>query len=177
MALTSAERQRRYRERLRAKLHIVDAGGVLTLAQQDAMVELAQAIAEIAEMPIPEDHRPTLEAVVLKAAQAWIELEVVSALGNYAPDDVRRLHALAADLEEKIEARHTLSPGDFTPRERALLSQLMAGKPNKLIARELEISEAVVKVHIRRIMRKLRVENRTQAALAIRDRCLDSARQ
>jgi DNA-binding NarL/FixJ family response regulator len=177
MALTSAERQRRYRERLRAKLHIVDAGGVLTLAQQDAMVELAQAIAEIAEMPIPEDHRPALEAAVLKAAQAWRELEDVSALGNYAPDDVRRIHTLAADLEKKVEARRILSPDEFTPRERALLSHLMAGKPNKLIARELEICEGTVKIHIRRLMRKLRVENRTQAALAIRDRCLDSARQ
>jgi len=53
----------------------------------------------------------------------------------------------------------------FTPRELAVLTHLRDGKPNKLIARELAICEGTVKIYIRRIMKKLRVENRTQAAL------------
>jgi DNA-binding NarL/FixJ family response regulator len=58
-----------------------------------------------------------------------------------------------------------MAAASFTPRELAVLSHLKDGKPNKLIARELAICEGTVKIHIRRIMKKLRVENRTQAAL------------
>jgi len=40
------------------------------------------------------------------------------------------------------------------------------GKPNKLIARELGLSQSTVKVHMRSVFRKLGVQNRTEAALA-----------
>jgi DNA-binding NarL/FixJ family response regulator len=53
----------------------------------------------------------------------------------------------------------------FTPRQLAVISHLRDGKSNKLIARELTICEGTVKLHVRRIMRKLGVANRTQAAL------------
>jgi two-component system nitrate/nitrite response regulator NarL len=46
-----------------------------------------------------------------------------------------------------------------------VISHLRDGKSNKLIARELTICEGTVKLHVRRIMRKLGVANRTQAAL------------
>ena len=39
------------------------------------------------------------------------------------------------------------------------------GYPNKVIARRLEIGEATVKVHVKAILRKLNVQNRTQAAI------------
>jgi two-component system nitrate/nitrite response regulator NarL len=41
----------------------------------------------------------------------------------------------------------------------------MEGAPNKVIARKLEVAEATVKVHIKAILRKIRVANRTQAAM------------
>jgi two-component system nitrate/nitrite response regulator NarL len=41
----------------------------------------------------------------------------------------------------------------------------MQGAPNKVIARKLEVAEATVKVHIKAILRKIRVANRTQAAM------------
>lgn len=53
----------------------------------------------------------------------------------------------------------------FTPREIEILEGLKNGKPNKIIAHELKISESTAKVHIRHIMGKLSVTNRTQAAL------------
>jgi DNA-binding NarL/FixJ family response regulator len=59
---------------------------------------------------------------------------------------------------------HTAAPS-FTPRELAVISRLKDGKSNKLIARELAITEGTVKIYIRSIMKKLGVENRTQAAL------------
>ena len=46
-----------------------------------------------------------------------------------------------------------------------MISRLRNGKSNKLIARELTITEGTVKLHVRRIMKKLGVENRTQVAL------------
>jgi DNA-binding NarL/FixJ family response regulator len=63
------------------------------------------------------------------------------------------------------ESPEHLDAANFTRRELAVLSHLRDGKPNKLIARELAICEGTVKIYIRRIMKKLRVENRTQAAL------------
>jgi DNA-binding NarL/FixJ family response regulator len=62
------------------------------------------------------------------------------------------------------EARRTELRG-LTPSEQRVLELLKKGKPNKVIARELEIEETTVKVHVRRIMKKLNAANRTQAAL------------
>ena len=50
-------------------------------------------------------------------------------------------------------------------RETSILHLLMQGTSNKLIARQLVIAEATVKVHIKAILRKLRLRNRTQAAM------------
>ena len=44
-------------------------------------------------------------------------------------------------------------------------SILMQGEPNKIIARQFDITEATVKVHIKAILRKICVRNRTQAAV------------
>jgi DNA-binding NarL/FixJ family response regulator len=55
-----------------------------------------------------------------------------------------------------------VSSNQFTPSELAILDRLKVGKTNKIIAHELGVSESTVKVHIGRIMRKLKVTNRTQ---------------
>jgi two-component system nitrate/nitrite response regulator NarL len=49
--------------------------------------------------------------------------------------------------------------------EKVILSCLADGSSNRVIARKLGIAEATVKVHVRAILRKIRVRNRTQAAL------------
>ena len=53
----------------------------------------------------------------------------------------------------------------LSPREKEILSHLVAGHSNKRIARHLDIAEATVKVHLKSVQRKIRVENRTQAAI------------
>jgi len=53
----------------------------------------------------------------------------------------------------------------LSPREHAILEYLMRGASNKVIARELAIAEATVKVHVKSLLRKVRVNNRTQAAM------------
>jgi DNA-binding CsgD family transcriptional regulator len=60
-----------------------------------------------------------------------------------------------------------LSDGpDLTERQRQVLALLLQGKPNKLISRELGLAQGTVKIHITAILKKLKVANRTQAALA-----------
>jgi len=65
-----------------------------------------------------------------------------------------------------LNARAAPDPlAPFSPREREVLELLVAGLPNKLIARRLEISEKTVKSHLTKIFRELDVSDRTQAAL------------
>jgi DNA-binding NarL/FixJ family response regulator len=54
----------------------------------------------------------------------------------------------------------------LTERQKAVLEHLSRGDSNKLIARQLGIRDGTVKVHVRHIMRKLGVANRTQVAIA-----------
>jgi two-component system nitrate/nitrite response regulator NarL len=53
----------------------------------------------------------------------------------------------------------------LSPRELAILRCLIEGNSNKNIARKIDIAEATVKVHVKAILRKIRVQNRTQAAI------------
>ncbi len=65
-----------------------------------------------------------------------------------------------------LTARTRPDPLDgLSAREREVLLALVAGLPNKLIARRLEISEKTVKTHLTSIFRALGVTDRTQAAL------------
>lgn len=54
---------------------------------------------------------------------------------------------------------------DLSPRELQILRCLVAGQANKLIARDLNITEGTVKVHIKRLLKKINARNRTQAAI------------
>jgi DNA-binding NarL/FixJ family response regulator len=54
---------------------------------------------------------------------------------------------------------------ELTPREREVLALLADGLPNKLIARQLDISEKTVKAHLTNIFQRIGVSDRTQAAL------------
>jgi DNA-binding NarL/FixJ family response regulator len=53
----------------------------------------------------------------------------------------------------------------LSPREKSILRYLIEGDSNKSIARKIDITEATVKVHVKAILRKIRVHNRTQAAI------------
>lgn len=63
-----------------------------------------------------------------------------------------------------VTSEDTISP-QLSPREKAILSCLIEGDSNKCIARKIDIAEATVKVHVKAILRKIRVQNRTQAAI------------
>ncbi|MBR1279934.1 response regulator transcription factor [Bradyrhizobium sp. AUGA SZCCT0283] len=53
----------------------------------------------------------------------------------------------------------------LSPREKSIMQCLISGDSNKCIARKIDIAEATVKVHVKAILRKIRVQNRTQAAI------------
>ena len=55
----------------------------------------------------------------------------------------------------------------LTPRQKDVLALLLQGKPNKLIARELNLSVETVKDHVAAVLRALNVSSRTQAVLAV----------
>lgn len=58
---------------------------------------------------------------------------------------------------------------NLTDRETQVLKGLTEGKSNKEIARDLDLSEPTIKLHVKTLYKKLDVANRTQAALIARD--------
>lgn len=75
------------------------------------------------------------------------------------PSDI--VLTIATGREEMLD----LQRGKLSNREAEILGFLKEGAPNKVIARSLNLSEATVKVHIKAILKKAGVRNRTQAAL------------
>jgi DNA-binding NarL/FixJ family response regulator len=60
----------------------------------------------------------------------------------------------------------SFSMAELSERQKAILEGLYRGEPDKTIGRSLNLPVSTVKVHVREIMRKLSVSNRTQAAVA-----------
>ncbi|MDZ7575643.1 MAG: response regulator transcription factor [Pseudotabrizicola sp.] len=58
---------------------------------------------------------------------------------------------------------------DLTRREREVLEGICDGKSNKEIARDLDIQEVTIKLHVKTLTRKLGAKNRTHAAMIARD--------
>jgi DNA-binding CsgD family transcriptional regulator len=63
-----------------------------------------------------------------------------------------------------IRTKNPFAP-QLSTREKLILRCLIEGDSNKCIARKINIAEATVKVHVKAILRKIRVHNRTQAAI------------
>jgi DNA-binding CsgD family transcriptional regulator len=104
-----------------------------------AFPPLADALASI------DDCRPELaSAMVLAGDKDW---------------------AQRLDLSISPTSLRPTLESDLSPREGEVYELLRQGLSNKAIARALFISEATVKVHVRRILEKLGVKTRTQAAL------------
>lgn len=64
------------------------------------------------------------------------------------------------------ERREPMAPfSELTPRELEILCHLSEGQSNKVIARNLNISDGTVKLHVKAILRKLGVHSRVEAAV------------
>jgi DNA-binding NarL/FixJ family response regulator len=124
-------------------------------------------------VPSSFDFAMFKEAIQFVAAGGtFVPSSVLLQPGNAKMSDLDEKHARAkrgrrdAAVQNSDDSQEQMPVVGFTPRELEVISRLKEGKPNKLIARDLAICEGTIKLHVRRIMKKLRVENRTQAALA-----------
>ena len=81
--------------------------------------------------------------------------------GTFVP--LSALHDMTA--ERPVFPKGNGGDGQFSPRQLEVLELLQQGKQNKIIAFELGMAEATVKVHVRMIMKKLNARNRTEVVL------------
>lgn len=129
--------------------------------------------------------KPENAVILLRGKQTGTEfLEIARSAGAVLPnsstiDDIvlttrlvgRGLAMLPADLLVDLMHQDDDPDGDLekiallTDRESGVLALICQGSGNKTIARKLAISDSTVRVHVRSILRKLRLQNRTQAAL------------
>jgi two-component system nitrate/nitrite response regulator NarL len=126
---------------------------VIILTVSDSEEDVAAALRSGADGYLLKDMEPEEVLQSLKmAAQGRI------ALGE-------RVAAILADaLRHESQSR----PADdvrLTDRERETLMLIAAGCSNKLIARQLKITEGTVKVHVKHLLRKLNLNSRVEAAV------------
>ncbi len=79
-------------------------------------------------------------------------------------DDGKTVGAEVGTNEHLPKAKSSYSPR-LSARQQSILRCLIQGDSNKTIARKMAIAEATVKVHVKAILRRIRVHNRTQAAI------------
>jgi len=91
-------------------------------------------------------------------------LMLVSAGGTFVPADALRSTASKPGDQPEGERQGRSDGLDLTPRELSVIDLLREGKPNKVIAAQLDMQENTVKVHVRNILKKLNATNRTHAA-------------
>jgi len=118
-----------------------------------------QLLTSLTQTPPAE---PVLQEERVNGATAAIECRTAGA-NAVAPVSVGSI-AVASVIDTSHDLERELSN-----RERLIMQRLISGNSNKAIARDLVITEATVKVHIKAILRKLRLRNRTQAAIWARE--------
>ena len=94
--------------------------------------------------------------------------ELCGKLMRVACGDVILSERLTQLLAHAMREQNTPRPPDeagLTEQERRILEYIAQGKSNKLIARELGISDGTVKVHVKHLLRKLNLHSRLEAAV------------
>jgi DNA-binding NarL/FixJ family response regulator len=137
------------------RVRLPEASAVV-LSDKDDAEEVDRALTHGARGYIPT----SVECEVAVAA-----LRFISAGGTFVPANTLRSAAARPGDQPDGERQGRYGRMDLTPRELSVIDLLREGKPNKLIARQLDMQENTVKVHVRNILRKLNAANRTHAAL------------
>lgn len=142
-------------------------------------LEAVKVIAE--EMPavrilmltVSEDAEDLMEALRSGASGYLlknIETDVlVDAIRRTAQGDSVVSQQMTAKLIQGVRTPPRVDPvverDRFSPRERDILSCLAQGASNKEIARNLDLAESTVKIHVQNIFKKLNMSSRVQVAL------------
>ncbi|MBB5776190.1 response regulator [Nonomuraea jabiensis] len=104
---------------------------------------------------------------LLKSTDAESLVEAVRLVargdGLISPGVTRKLIAAFAGQAPRREP--VADPGSLTPREREVLACIGRGLSNAEIARELDMAEATTKTHVSRVLNKLGLKSRVQAAI------------
>jgi len=96
--------------------------------------------------------------------------ELIDSLGKIMAGECVIAAEMTGVLARVVQGEEPITDSDtrfaeLTPREMEILCHLAEGQSNKVIARELGISNGTVKLHVRAILRKLQVRSRVEAAV------------
>ncbi|HBX0705502.1 TPA: nitrate/nitrite two-component system sensor histidine kinase NarX [Klebsiella pneumoniae] len=94
--------------------------------------------------------------------------DLLKALQQAAAGEMVLSEALTPVLAASLRANRATSDRDIsqlTPRERDILKLIAQGLPNKMIARRLDITESTVKVHVKHMLKKMKLKSRVEAAV------------
>ena len=94
--------------------------------------------------------------------------DLLKALQQAAAGEMVLSEALTPVLAASLRANRATSDRDvsqLTPRERDILKLIARGLPNKMIARRLDITESTVKVHVKHMLKKMKLKSRVEAAV------------
>lgn len=126
---------------------------MLTTSREDS--DIAEALQCGANGYLLKDMEPE---ELIKALHSIIQGETVVAQELTA--------TLARVVQGNIQHRHDEDKlSELTPREREILTLIAEGGSNKVIARNLGITDGTVKLHVKSILRKLDVHSRVEAAV------------
>lgn len=126
---------------------------VVMVTVSDAADDLVAALRAGADGYLLKDMEPEEMIEALRAAAA----------GRIVVSDALT-HLMAAALRQDPRPESVTAAG-LTEQEQRILEKIAGGLSNKLIARELDIAEGTVKVHVKHVLRKLNLRSRVEAAV------------
>lgn len=169
-------------ENLDDALAAVRGGGAFDLVLLDYNMDGMDGLAGLERMRAANGDQPV--AIISGTASATIANDAIEAgAAGFVPKTMGARSMLAAirfmiagevyvPYEFLKSAEEAQTVGNLTVRETEVLRGLCDGKSNKEIARDLELQEVTIKLHVKNLCRKLDAKNRTQAAMIARDRKL-----
>ena len=129
----------------------------------EAVVQLCRAGLD-GFCPTSMDQHALVKALeIVTLGETFIPASIGLALLDRARQNRQVTHAAGAAFAPANDPAAHLNK--LSERESQILRCLTQGASNKVIARELGVAEATVKVHIKAILRKVKASNRTQAAI------------